>query len=58
MRIQNGFFVVLAFALAALTAFGTIYTDSYQQASQAQSVGFDALAHDLFDDLVGNGAAK
>jgi hypothetical protein len=53
MRIQNGFFIVLAFALAAITAFGTIYTDPYQQASQSQSTGFDALAHDLFDGLVG-----
>ncbi len=53
MRIQNGFFIVLAFALAALTAFGTIYTDPYQQASQSQGTGFDALAHDLFDGLVG-----
>ena len=53
MRIQNGFFIVVAFALAAITAFGTIYTDPYQQASQSQSAGFDALAHDLFDDLLG-----
>ena len=55
MRIHHGFFVAVAFALAALTAFGTVYTDHYQQASQAQSVGFDALAHDLFDGLLGDG---
>ena len=53
MRIQNGFFFVVAFALAAITAFGTIYTDPYQQASQSQTAGFDALAHDLFDGLLG-----
>jgi hypothetical protein len=53
MRIQNSFFTVVALALAALTAFGTVYTDQFQQASQSQSVGFDALAHDLFDDIVG-----
>jgi hypothetical protein len=55
MRIQNGFFMAIALALAAVTAVGTIYTDPYQQASQSQSAGFDALAHDLFDDLVGPG---
>lgn len=58
MRIQNSFFTVVALALAALTAFGTIYTDPFQQASQSQSVGFDALAHDLFDDIVGAGEAE
>jgi hypothetical protein len=45
--------MVLALALAALTAVGTVYTDPYQQASQSQASGFDALAHDLFDGLVG-----
>jgi hypothetical protein len=55
MRIQNGFFIVVALALAALTAFGSVYTDPYQQASQSETAGFDALAHDLFGDLVGPG---
>ncbi len=53
MRIHNGFLMVLALALAAVTAIGTVYTDPYQQASQSQASGFDALAHDLFDGLVG-----
>ncbi len=52
MRIQNSFFIVVALALAAITAAGSVYTDPYQQASQSQSTGFDALAHDLFDGLV------
>jgi hypothetical protein len=55
MRIQNGFLMVLALALAALSAVGSVYTDPYQHASQSQVSGFDALAHDLFDDLVGPG---
>jgi hypothetical protein len=55
MRIHNGFLMALALALAAVTAAGTVYTDPYQQASQSQVSGFDALAHDLFDDLVGPG---
>ena len=53
MRVHNGFLMVLALALAALTAVGSVYTDPYQQASQSQASGFDALAHDLFDGLVG-----
>ena len=57
MRIQNSFFMVVALALAALTAAGTVYTDPYQQASKSQSAGFDALAHDLFGHLVGPGQA-
>ena len=55
MRIQNGFFFTVAFALAGGTAFGSVYTAPYQQASQSQLAGFDALAHDLFDGLVGPG---
>ena len=56
MRIQHGFLMVLALALAALTAVGTVYTTPYQQASQSQSAGFDALAHDLFAGLLGAGS--
>jgi hypothetical protein len=52
MRIQNGFFMAIFLALAALTAFGSIYTEPFQRASQHQNAGFDALAHDLFDGLV------
>ena len=58
MRIQNGLLMVLALALAALSAVGSVYTDPYQRASQSQASGFDALAHDLFDGLVGPGQDK
>lgn len=39
-------------ALAAITMVGSVYTDQFPQAKHAESVGFDALAHDLFDGLV------
>jgi hypothetical protein len=55
MRIHSGFLMALALALAALSAVGSVYTDPYQQVSQSQGSDFDALAHDLFDDLVGPG---
>lgn len=38
--------------LAAITMVGSVYTDQFPQATHAESVGFDALAHDLFDGLV------
>ncbi len=38
--------------LAAITMVGSVYADQFPQASRAESVGFDALAHDLFDGLV------
>lgn len=39
--------IALVFSLTALT--GMAYTDQFQQAAHAESTGFDALAHDLFD---------
>jgi hypothetical protein len=54
MRIQNGLVGIVALVLAALTMLGSVYSDQYSQASQIQSVGFDALAHDLFDDVLGS----
>ena len=57
MRIQNSFFFVVALAFTAVTAIGTVYTDSYQQVSQSQGSDFDALAHDLFGELVGHDQA-
>jgi hypothetical protein len=53
MRYQNGLIGIIAVVLAAVTMLGSVYTEQYAQASQAQSVGFDALAHDLFDDVLG-----
>jgi len=38
--------------LAAITMVGSVYADQFPQASHAESVGFDALAHDLFDGLL------
>ena len=52
MRYQNGIIGIVTLLLAAVTTLGTVFTDEYSQASQAQSVGFDALAHDLFDDVL------
>jgi hypothetical protein len=60
MRYQNGIIGIVTLVLAAVTMLGTVYADQYPQASHAQSVGFDALAHDLFDDVLntGDGAGK
>ncbi len=55
MRYQNGIIAVVTLVLAAITTIGTVYTDQFPQAHQAESAGFDALAHDLFDDVFGSG---
>lgn len=54
MRYQNGIMPVIALILAMITVTGIAYTEQFPQAAQAESVGFDALAHDLFaaDDSV------
>jgi hypothetical protein len=39
--------IALVFSLAILT--GMAYSDQFQQAAVAESGGFDALAHDLFN---------
>ena len=49
MRYQNGFVAVVALVLSLITLTGMVYTDEFPQAAQAESVGFDALAHNLFD---------
>lgn len=36
-------------ALGAVMLTGMAYSDRFPQAAQAESVGFDALAHNLFD---------
>ena len=48
MRYQNVFVAVVALVLSLITLTGMVYTDEFPQAAQAESVGFDALAHDLF----------
>lgn len=57
MRLQNGFIVVITVILAAIMTAGTIHTEQFSQASAAESGGFDALAHALFDGLLGTGPA-
>ncbi len=52
MRYQNGIVGIVTVALAALTLVGSVYTEQFPQVSQAESVGFDALAHDLFAGLL------
>jgi hypothetical protein len=49
MRYQNGFMAVVTLVLALITVTGMVYTDEFPQAARAESAGFDALAHDLFD---------
>jgi hypothetical protein len=39
--------IALVFSLTVLT--GMAYSEQFQQAALAESAGFDALAHDLFD---------
>ena len=51
MRYQNGLVGVVSLMLAAVVATGALYSDQFPQASSAESVGFDALAHDLLDGI-------
>ncbi|UUZ54862.1 hypothetical protein LP419_02305 [Massilia sp. H-1] len=39
--------------LAAVTMLGSVYSGEFPQASHAESTGFDALAHNLFADVLG-----
>ena len=48
MRYQKAMLAIVTLALAVLTMTGTAYTEHFPQAYQAESAGFDALAHDLF----------
>ena len=57
MRYQNEIVAMVTLVLAALTLVGSAYTDHFPQVSQAESVGFDALAHDLFDGLLADAPA-
>lgn len=53
MRIQNGFIALIGLLLVAATTLGSVYSDQFAQASVAQTSGFDALAHAIFDDVFG-----
>ena len=48
MRLQKIIWILVTMAMALITVTGTAYTDRFPQAAQAESIGFDALAHDLF----------
>lgn len=48
MRYQNGIVAVATVLLGALMLTGTLFTGHFPQATRAEAVGFDALAHDLF----------
>ena len=58
MRYQNGIAGIVGVMLAAVMTVGTLYADHFPQASRAQSVGFDALAHDLLDPVIGADASS
>ena len=49
MRNKDAIFAAIALVLSLATLTGMAYTEPFQQAARAESVGFDALAHDLFD---------
>lgn len=48
MRYQKAIMMIVTLAMAMLTLTGTALTHQFPQAASAESVGFDALAHDLF----------
>ena len=45
--------ILVSLAFAAAATLGTVYSDQFPHATSAESVGFDALAHDLLDGLLG-----
>ena len=45
---QNGIVAVATVLLGALLLTATLFAGHFPQAVRAESVGFDALAHDLF----------
>lgn len=49
MRYKDAIITVIALAASLAVLTGMTYTDPYQQAAQVESLGFDALAHDLFN---------
>ncbi|MES2016869.1 MAG: hypothetical protein V4484_10250 [Pseudomonadota bacterium] len=52
MRYQNGIIGIVGLALAAVVATSAVYSDQFAQAASGQGAGFDALAHELLDDLL------
>ena len=56
MRYHNVIISLVGLALTAVVATSALYSDQFPQASRAESVGFDALAHGLLDDIFSGGA--
>ena len=52
MNYQNGIISAVAVLLCLITLSGMLFTDHFPQAVHAESVGFDALAHHLFDSAL------
>ncbi|WP_147373916.1 hypothetical protein [Massilia cavernae] len=48
MRYQNRIVAVATVLLGVLMLAGTAFTGHFPQATRAEAVGFDALAHNLF----------
>ena len=57
IRYQNSIVAIVRLVLAGVVATGALYSDQFPQASSAESVGFDALAHDLLDGLLDTDAS-
>ena len=49
MKYQNALVSIVMMALGAVTLTGMAYSDEFPQQAAAESAGFDALAHNLFD---------
>jgi hypothetical protein len=49
MRYKDAIITAIALAISLTTLTGMAHTDQFQQAAVAESSGFDALAHNLFD---------
>ncbi|MFP5393490.1 MAG: hypothetical protein ACLGI6_18395 [Gammaproteobacteria bacterium] len=49
MKICQSVVSVVGFVLAMLLVSATFLAEQFPQAAEAQSVGFDALAHSIFD---------
>ncbi len=53
MKVHHGLVALAAFVLATVLLTGTFLSEQFPLAAQAHSVGFDALAHSIFDGAVG-----
>jgi hypothetical protein len=51
MNFKSGFLSIVTVALGLITLTGMAYTDRFPQAAYAESVGFDALAHQVFSGV-------